>query len=187
MAGPAIIASITKLCNLSLETGEFPDKWKEAKVTPLFKGGDKEQCSNYRPISVLPILSKIIEKHVYIHLYEFLQRHELLVKSQFGFRKNHSCQTALIALTEKMYEAINERKYFGMVQLDLSKAFDLVNHSLLIQKLKLYRCDDSSIKWFNSYLSNRTQRVRIKQTLSEPKPITAGVPQGSILGPLFFL
>ena len=123
---------------------------------------------------MLPILSKILKKHVHTCLYEFLLKHKLLVKSQFWFCKNHSCQTALISLTENMHEAINVKKYFGMVQLDLSKAFDLVNHSLLIQKLKLYRCDNSSIKWFLSYLSNRTQRVTIKQTLSEPKPITAG-------------
>ena len=110
MSGPAIIASITKLCNLSLETGEFPDNWKEAKVTPLFKGGEKDQCSNYRPIWVLPILPKILEKHVYTCLYEFFQKHKLLVKSQFGFRKYHSCQTALISFAENMYEAINVEK-----------------------------------------------------------------------------
>ena len=187
LSAPAIIASITKICNLSIETGIFPDKWKEARVTPLYKGGEKDQCSNYRPISVLPVLSKILEKHVFVHMYEFLQQHELLVNTQFGFRKHQSCQTALLSLTEKMYKAINEGKYIGMIQLDLSKAFDLVNHSLLLQKLELYRCNNSTIKWFSSYLRNRTQRVSIKNKLSEPNLVTTGVPQGSILGPLSFL
>lgn len=187
ISAPATIASITKVCNLSLETGKFPDKWKESKVTPIFKKGKKEYCSNYRPVSVLPILSKILEKHVFKYLYEYLQTHKLLTNSQFGFRKNQSCQTALVALTEKMYQAIYEGKYFGMVQLDLSKAFDLVNHSLLIQKLKLYRCDRSAVKWFNSYLDNRSQKVAIKQSLSKSQTMNSGVPQGSILGPLLFL
>ena len=187
LSAPATIESITKICNISLETGKFPDKWKEAKVTPLFKSGEKDKCSNYRPISVLPVLSKILEKHVFIHLYDFLQKHNLLVNTQFGFRKHQSCQTALLTLTERMYKAINKGEYVGMVQFDLSKAFDLVNHSLLLQKLKLYRCNNSALKWFKSYLSNRTQRVNIKNTLSEPEEIKSGVPQGSILGPLAFL
>jgi hypothetical protein len=186
-SAPAIIASITKICNLSIETGIFPDKWKEAKVIPLYKAGEKDQCSNYRPISVLPVLSKILEKHVFVHLYEFLQRHELLVNTQFGFRKHQSCQTALLSLTEQIYKAIHEGKYVGMIQLDLSKAFDLVNHSLLLQKLKLYKCDTSTVNWFSSYLGNRTQRVSIKNTLSAPEQVKTGVPQGSILGPLSFL
>ena len=128
-------------------------KWKEAKVTPLHMGGSRHECSNYRPISVLPILSKILEKHVFTHMYAFPQKYNLLVDSQFGFRKQNSCQTALIKLTEKMYKAINEGKYFGMTQLDLSKAFDLVNHTILIQKLKLYRSNVERMQWFTSYLN----------------------------------
>jgi hypothetical protein len=186
-SAPAIIASITRICNLSIESGIFPDKWKEAKVTPLYKSGEKDECSNYRPISVLPVLSKVLEKHVFIHLYDFLQKHELLANTQFGFRKHQSCQTALLSLTENIYKAIQDGKYVGMIQLDLSKAFDLVNHSILLQKLKLYKCDASVVQWFSSYLDNRTQRVSIKNTLSEPEEIKTGVPQGSILGPLSFL
>jgi len=187
MAAPAIVDSITHICNLSIRTKSFPDKWKEARVTPIFKKGKADECSNYRPVSVLPILSKIIEKHVYLCLYDFLQRHKLLLDTQFGFRKNQSCQTALITLTEGIYKAIKNGDYFGMVQLDLSKAFDLVNHSLLLEKLKLYHCNNGALAWFQSYLQNRSQRVRIENALSHPQIITSGVPQGSILGPLLFL
>ena len=161
LAAPEIVSSITYICNLSLKTATFPAKWKEAKVTPLHKGGSRHNCSNYRPISVLPILSKILEKHVFTHMYAFLQKHNLLTDSQFGFRKQNSCQTALLALTEKMYKAINEGKYFGMTQLDLSKAFDLVNHTILLEKLKLYRCNVESMQWFTSYLESRSQKVYI--------------------------
>ena len=164
----------------------FPCQWKMAKVTPLFKSGNKEECNNYRPILVLPLLSKILEKHVFLHFYKYLQHHRFLTDSQVGFRRNQSCQTALITLTEKMY-ALEAGNYFGLVQLDLSKAFDLVNHSLLLQGLKLCNCISASTSWFESYLSNRSQNVSIEKTVSSPHKITSGVPQGSILGPLLFL
>ena len=183
----AISSSITNICNLSIQTSMFPCQWKIAKVTPLFKSGNKEECNNYRPISVLPLLSKILEKHVFLHFYKYLQHHRLLTDSQFGFHRNQSCQTALITLTEKIYEALEAGNYFGLVQLDLSKAFDLVNHSLLLQKLKLYNCSSAYTFWFESYLSNRFQSVSIEKTVSSPHKITSGVPQGSILGPLLFL
>ena len=136
---------------------------------------------------MLPILSKILEKHVFTHLYAFLQKHKLLADSQFGFRKQNSCQTALLTLTEKMYEGINERKYFGMTQLDMSKAIDLVNLDILLQKLKLHRCNNETIKWFTSYLSSRSQKVCLQRTLSDSKTILSGVPQGSIIGTLLFV
>ena len=187
MASPAIVSAVTTICNNSISTGHFPLKWKEARVVPIFKTGSRDECNNYRPISILPILSKILEKHVYFHLYKYLQEHSLLVKTQYGFRKHHSCQAALLSLTEQIYQAIHDEKFFGMVQLDFSKAFDLVNHKLLLQKLKLYKCDDDSLDWFTSYLSDRIQRVQINQSNSAPSKITSGVPQGSILGPLLFL
>ena len=140
LSAPATIASVKKICNLSLcnlsiATQTFPDKWKEARVAPLHKRGREDQCSNYRPVSVLPVLSRFLEKHVFVHLYDFLQEHELLVNNQYGFRKYQPCQTALLLLTENIYKAISEGKYVGLLQLDLSKAFDLVNHSILLQNL----------------------------------------------------
>ena len=184
---PAIVASLTKICNLSIETGVFPSQWKQARITPIHKGGPKDDCSNYRPISILPVLSKILEKHVFIHLYQYLCDQKLLADSQYGFRKNHSCQTALINLTEKMYNAIKNGRLFGVVQLDLKKAFDLVNHKLLLEKLSIYKCNKAATDWFESYLTERYQHVKIKKYQSEPQLVTSGVPQGSILGPLLFL
>ena len=133
------------------------------------------------------ILSKILEKHVYICLYDFLQDNKLLLDTRFMFQNNHSCQPALITLTKEIYNAIQTGNLFGLLQLDLNKAFDLVNHTLLLEKLKLYHCNADTICWFQSYLKNRSQRVSVKSTLSQPQTINSGVPQGSILGTLLFL
>ena len=129
-------------------------------------------------------MSKILEKHVSLHFYKYLQHRKLLIDSQFGYRRNQSCQTALITLSEKIYQALKAGDYFGLVQLDLSKAFDLVNHSLLLQKLKLYNCSPTAVSWFQS---SQIDLKSFLSTVSAPHIITCGVPQGSILGPLLFL
>lgn len=182
-----IAPSITKICNISIETGIFPAKWKEARIAPIYKGGPKEECCSYRPVSILPIISKVIERHVFVHLYDHMNDNGLLLDTQYGFRKNHSCQTALICLIDTIYQAIYEGKSVGSVQLDLSKAFDLINHSLLLQKLKIYCCDEPALIWFNSYLCNRTHIVKLRNCSSDSYAVTSGVPQGSIIGPLMFL
>ncbi len=187
MSADIIAPSLTHICNLSLITGQFPSQWKQARIAPIFKNGARDECKNYRPISILPTLSKVIEKHVFIHLYNYLNNNNLITDTQFGFRPNHSCQNALMALTEQVYASLYENKYVGAVQLDLSKAFDLVNHKLLLEKLHLYKCNDLSMFWFESYLTGRSQCVKINNVHSDYQEISAGVPQGSILGPLMFL
>ena len=187
LSAPFISDSITYICNKSIQNSEFPSKWKEGKVTPLFKNGTKEDVNNYRPISILPILSKIIEKHVHDSLMEFLNSFELLHKTQSGFRPNHSCETALTYMIDSWLKAINDDEIVGVVMVDFKKAFDLVDHNLLIDKLKHYRLSDTTIKWFSSYLIGRKQKVSIGNKLSDEERVLNGVPQGSILGPLMFL
>ena len=147
----------------------------------------KSDVNNYRPISILPVLSKILEKHVHDSLMEFLNSHELLHKTQSGFRPKYSCEPALTYMIDSWLKAINDDDIAGVVMVDFKKAFDLVDHNLLINKLKHYRLSDETIKWFSSYLIGRKQKVSISNILSQEERIISGVPQGSILGPLMFL
>ena len=179
--------SIVKICNLSIRSGVFPHMWKHAKVIPLPKKKSQDDVNNYRPISILPIASKILEKHVSVHLYRYLSSHNLLNKRQSGFRANHSCESALTLMTEEWLSAIYTGYQVGLLLVDLCKAFDLVNHDILLEKLKLYKCSEKTQHWFLSYLTDRKQSVNIKNTISEQIPVICGVPQGSILGPLLFL
>ena len=187
LAGPLIAESLCYLCNLSIHTSTFPSIWKEAKVKPLFKTGSRDDVNNYRPISILPILSKLLEKHVHDSLMNYLEKHELLCINQSGFRPNHSCETALVRITEKWLKALNEGEMVGVVLVDFKKAFDLVDHSILLNKMKAYQLSMAAIHWFSSYLSDRRQLVQINNDFSDREVITCGVPQGSILGPLLFL
>ena len=187
LAAPLISDEITFICNHSITNSIFPSKWKEAKVTPLHKSGPHEDVNNYRPISILPVLSKVLEKHVHESLSEFLQQHKLLHKTQSGFRTQHSCETALINIIDLWLNAIDSGKIVGVVLVDFKKAFDLVDHEILKDKMKIYGIKDEALLWLNSYLTDRKQQVTIDNTKSDFKPISCGVPQGSILGPLLFL
>ena len=173
--------------NLSITEGYFPKQLKTAKVTPIFKAGDKTDPGNYRPISVLPCLSKILEKIMYNRLYDYLVKHDILFKKQFGFQKGHSTEHALLELISEISDSFEQNKYTIGVFIDLSKAFDTVDHDILISKLKRYGITGENLNWFKNYLTDRKQCVTYDGLLTETKRIVCGVPQGSILGPLLFL
>ena len=187
LAAPYISESLTFICNQSIVKSVFPKKWKEGKVTPLHKNGAKDDTNNYRPISVLPVVSKLLEKHVHDSLMAYLSSNSLLHSTQSGFRPNHSCETSLLQMINKWLDAINSSQMIGMVMIDFRKAFDLVDHTLLLKKLKYYKISEETISWFSSYLLGRKQKVFVNNVLSETENIICGVPQGSILGPLLFL
>ena len=165
----------------------FPGVWKCAKVTSLFKDGDKSLKDNYRPISILPTISKIIERSAHIQLSSFPEENKLLSQSQFGFRLKRSTSTALIAFTDQVLESMDKGCVTGTVFLDLRKAFDTVDHLLLINKLKSLGVAGKSSEWLRSYLSGLVQQSMCVSALSPSAKITMVVPQGSILGPLLFL
>ena len=164
-----------------------PDALKISEVIPIHKGGSTEEINNYRPISLLSIFDRIIEKLTHARMYEFLQEHNILCQNQVGFRKNNSTTSALIEITEKIKETIDNKKYGCGIFMDLCKAFDTVNHDILLKKLEHYGIRGNALEWFRSYLTNRKQYVSLNGECSESKHITCGVPQGSCLGPLLFL
>ena len=182
-----ISPSITFLINKSLSLGIFQNVWKTANIIPIHKTGPKEDVNNYRPISILPTVSKIMEKWIHLKFMNYLNDNKLLHEKQSGFRAGHSTESALILLIDSWLKAINEGKFVGCVMIDFRKTFHLVDHAVLLKKLEIYKCGKSALSWFKSYLSTRTQKVSIKHSNSDTENITCGVPQGSILGPLLFL
>ena len=187
LASTVLSPSITALINKSIETATFPDQLKMAKLYPIHKGGSKSDPANYRPISVLPTISKIFEKHINKHLVAFLNKYKVIHANQSGFRQKHSCQTALVKLIDQWMACIDRGDIVGSVFLDFRKAFDLVDHSILIDKLSLYKCQGPDLNLISSYLQSRQQVIDSSKGLSTPAYIKSGVPQGSILGPTLFL
>ena len=183
-----VAPSLTYIFNLSLATGIYIDDWKRARVTPIFKSGDRRQCANYRPISILPAVSKVFEKEVFRQVYGYLTENCMLSKFQSGCRPKHCMVTALIQMCDEWLENMDNGKMNGVVFLDIKKAFDSINHGILLNKMKkCFGISSIELKWFESYLFNREQQCSINEQLSSKKTITCGVPQGSILGPLLFL
>ena len=177
---------LTRIINNSIETGRFPDEWKEAIVAPILKKGDPTDKRNYRPISCLVTASKVMEKVVCDQFTRFLETHNLLPENQHGFRQKRSTMTALTSMQKEWVHNTEEGLITGILVWDLSAAYDTINTDLLCAKLKLYGCDLNTCRWFESFLTGRTQRVRIGQALSNPLNLESGLPQGGILSPIIF-
>ena len=173
--------------NLSLKTGLFPPSWKRARIVPVFKSGKSSLPENYRPISILPALSKIIERAVHQQISDFLEQNELLSNNQFGFRAKRSTDMAATLLCDSIRRQIGQGKLVGSVFLDLSRTFDTINHGKLINELERYGVSGQELGWFTDYLFNRHQTVDINKSTSPAEPLYCGVPQGTILGPLLFV
>ena len=184
---PQIVNQLANIFNKSFLTGIVPSKLKIAKVIPLYKTTDPALFSNYRPISLLPFFSKILERLMHNRLYNFLTEHNILYMNQFGFRKNYSTFLALMDLVDSISKNIDEGNYSIGIFLDLSKAFDTINHTILLDKLCRYGIRGVTLNWFKHYLNDRKQFVSYNNTTSASMKVTCGVPQGSILGPLLFI
>ena len=178
---------ITKIINISYETKTFPDILKKAIIKPIHKKDDKNDISNYRPISILTVISKIFERAALNQLLKYFEKNCLISALQHAYQKNKGTVTCLFELLNDVYELIDEKYKVALVSLDLSKAFDTINHTLLLKKLKSFNLTSDSVDYIQSYLSNRTQVSKFGKFTSSEEKIMSGVPQGSILGPFLFL
>ena len=151
-----LVTPVTEICNLSIRLSAFPDKCKIAKLKPLFKKGSKTEAKNYRPISLLPLISKIVERVIYDQTQSFLDKNEIRYKYQSGFRSNHSTNLCLSYLSNKVLTSFDQGMLLtAMILIDLQKAFDTIDHEILLRKMKYLGFSDATIKWFESYLTNR--------------------------------
>ena len=182
-----LVSPICQICNIYIKLSVFPRECKIAKLIPLYKKGSQTDPKNYRPISLLPIVSKLIEKIIHQQMQEYLDDKKILYKFQSGFRSNHSTDTCLSYLNDRILKGFDKGLLTGLVAIDLQKAFDTIDHDILLQKLRWLGFSQKVQSWFKSYLSNRLFYVSINGILSEEGSINCGVPQGSILGPLLFL
>ncbi len=174
-AAPDISNSLIFIVNFSLQSGKFISEWKHAQVLPHFKSGSLMETINYRQISILPILSKLLERYVHTCFSEYLETHNLLIIAQSSFRRLHWLKN------------IDEGLVTGVVFIDLQKAFDTFDVDIILAKLTSFGIRSVEHKWFQSYQSGRSQSISVDGHLSDPLPVSMGVPQGSILGPLLFL
>ena len=178
---------LSDIINLSFNQGVFTNLLKIANVIAIHKKGDKLDCNNYRPISLLSNITKIFEKCMHTCLTNFLQDNKLFFSHQFGFRNGYSTSRASTSLTEMIRKALDEGKFACEVLIDLQKAFDTVHHDILLSKLNHYGVRGASYQWFKSYLTGRQQYTTIAHLKSDLRSINYGVPQGSVLGPILFL
>ena len=182
-----LIIPLTRIINLSITSGIFPEVWKTAVVKPILKKGDAEDKANYRPVSLLSVPSMVLERVINDQMQNFFEKNKLLGKNQMGFRKHRSTTAALVALMSKWLMAADRGDATGCVLFDLSAAFDCLDKDILCRKLVAYGFDKKSVQWVNSYLTNRKQCVQIGDKLSEVVELPFGSPQGSCLSPLLFL
>ena len=182
-----LVEEVTHLFNLSISSSKFPKAWKDALVIPIPKSGDLSKVQNFRPISLLPLPGKLLEKLVHKHLSDYIESEALLINVQHGFRKNHSTVHAVAQFTDY----VNTKRDLGMPTLamyvDFRKAFDCVKYSVLLKKLADLGLSQGTLEWIRSSLSDRRQRVLANSHLSSLQSIKQGVPQGSVLGPLFYI
>lgn len=184
---PVVLPHLTHIVNCCMEKGYFPIYWKEAEIIPIPKVQNPSTLQDLRPISLLNVISKILEKVVFKQINAYFSDNDMLPKHQSGFRSSYSTTSALLNLTDNIITATDKQKASVLVALDFSKAFDTIDHDLLEAKLLYYGLDVPSLTFFHSYLNGRTQKVRIGNNSSSSKVVCSGVPQGSILGPLLFL
>lgn len=187
VASNIVVPIISHLANLCFDQGVFPNVLKQAVITPVYKGGRRDDVSNYRPISVLPSISKILEKLINTRLINYLNKFNLLSKSQYGFRKGISTEDAVTAISSLITSKVDGRKKCLSVFLDLKKAFDTVSVPILVNTLESIGIRGVPLSLFSSYLRNRTQKVKLGNHISDERAISYGVPQGSVLGPTLFL
>ena len=182
-----LVLPISQLCNLSISLFTFPQHCKIAKRKPQYKKGSRTEPKNFEPISLLPLLSKLIEKTIHDQVQNYCNENNISFSFQYGFRGKHSTDTCLTYLHDNILKGFDEGLLTGMITIDLQKAFDTIDHEILLSKMPLLGVSNNTLEWFCSYLSNRTFYVSLNSYLSSAGKIICGVPQGSILGPLLFL
>ena len=187
ISASAISPSLADIFSYAIINSSFPNDCKIARVLPLYKNGPRNLPGNYRPISILPVISKVFERILYIQLYQYLTANQLLSKHQFGFRQHHTTTYALLDSTNIWYVNMDWKMFNLVVFLDLKKALDTVNHEILLRKLEHYGTTGRALSLIQSYLMNHKQRCQLNNVISSENSIACEIPQGSTLGPLFFL
>ena len=187
LGAEVLAVPLTYIVNSSILQGKYPTKWKEAKVIPLHKKGDKKSLKNYRPVALLSVPGMILEKIVALQIESFFEENKLFGSFQFGFRNKKSTISEMLTVFDTLLEEKEKKKEIMLILYDLSSAFDTVNHEILLTKLQLYGLNEHAIKWMKSYLQSRKQIVTVCGKFSSAQDMETGTPQGSRLSPLLFI